>query len=348
LEKLIAEEIQSYEELWHERAFAGRKGRGAIDSIMLMAYIAEQHPAGAIVGRDAQSAFNSVRREHVWKILENHVEAQIWIDDWRSPRKFEMEVDGEVLGQVVMTGGTPQGSPLSPALFTIYMSSVVWEAEKRLAQRGGGRELRAERRVSYWPLSFIDDVNGVRVGGEKEMDEALEGAAKEAGIKWDRDKDWKGNKGKHLGVVMQDQKRHQKYRCQKTKAAWEAVRRLSNLPAKGKRAILTQQLLPILTYGCELYPDPSEQQSRLAYEMCRWTVGAYPGSRRGKVYALVGLSGIDTIMRNKRIRWAASVYARHIPELKVVAEPILREILEEDTEMRWLQGKNPGGEVKIR
>jgi len=43
-----------------------------------------------------------------------------------------------------------------------------------------------------------------------------------------------------------------------------------------------------------------------------------------------------------------SVYARHIPELRVVAEPILREILEEDTEMRWLQGKNQGGKAKVQ
>jgi len=63
-------------------------------------------------------------------------------------------------------------------------------------------ELWDIRRRSYWPLSFIDDVNEVRVGGEKEMDDALEAAGAEAGIKWDRSKDWRGNKGKHLGVVM--------------------------------------------------------------------------------------------------------------------------------------------------
>jgi len=145
----------------------------------------------------------------------------------------------------------------------------------------------------------------------------------------------------HLGVVMQDQRRHQKYRCQKAKAAWEVVRRLSKLPARGKTAILTQQLLPILTYRCELYPDPSEQQRRLAIDMYRWTVGAYPGSRTDKVQALVGLNDVGVIMRNKRIRWAASVYARHLPELRAIAEPILREVLEEDVELRWMQSAEP-------
>ena len=49
VEKVVAQELQTHEELWYERAFAGRKGRGAIDSVMLMAMIAEKHPEGEIV-----------------------------------------------------------------------------------------------------------------------------------------------------------------------------------------------------------------------------------------------------------------------------------------------------------
>jgi len=104
---------------------------------MLMAMIAEKHPERVIVGRDAQSAFNTVRRER--RVLHQHEWLWSWIDYWLSPRQFDVEVDGQVLGNVTMTGGTPQGSPLSPALFTIYMSSVVWDAERRLTQRGWGQ-----------------------------------------------------------------------------------------------------------------------------------------------------------------------------------------------------------------
>jgi len=198
-------------------------------------------------------------------------------------------------------------------------------------QRRGGRELRRQCRENYWPLSFIDDVNGVRVEGETELDEALEAAACAAGFRWDKAKNWKGTKGKHLGVTMQG--RHQKYRSQKAKAAWEVVKRLCQLPARGKRTLVMQQLLPILTYDSELYPNPSEQQRRLANEMYRWTVGAYRGSRVDKVQALVGLNDIGVIMRNKRIWWAASVYARHAPELWKIAVPILREVLEDDVQL---------------
>ena len=85
-----------------------------MDSVMLMAYIAEQQPAGVIIGRDAQSAFNTVQREHMKKVLGDRLWLREWIDDWLSPRQFEMEVDGQSIGGGRMTGGTPQGSCPQP------------------------------------------------------------------------------------------------------------------------------------------------------------------------------------------------------------------------------------------
>jgi len=53
---------------------------------------------GEIVGRDAQSAFNTVRREYVRKVLGNHGWLGEWVDDWLAPRRFNVEVDGHTLG----------------------------------------------------------------------------------------------------------------------------------------------------------------------------------------------------------------------------------------------------------
>ena len=50
--------------------------------------------------------------------------------------------------------------------------------------------------MSYGPYTTIDDVNGVRVGGEEEMDQALKEAAREAGIRWDEERNWRGRQGK--------------------------------------------------------------------------------------------------------------------------------------------------------
>jgi len=54
--------------------------------------------------------------------------------------------------------------------------------------------------------------------------------------------------------------------------------------------------------------------------------GAFHGSRVDKLQELCGVSGVSDVeylMAAKRIRWAASVYGRHFPELAEVAEPIL-------------------------
>jgi len=149
---------------------------------------------------------------------------------------------------------------------------------------------------------------------------------------------------KYLGVTMPDQRRHQKYRSQKAMAAWAVVRRLCKFPAKGKSTRVTQQLIPILTYSCELYPEASEQR-RITNEMYRWVIGAYPGSRADGVQALCGLNDIGVVMQNKRIRWAASVYTRHLPELREIVEPILQVVVEEDVELRWIGGGR--GRVEI-
>jgi len=41
------------------------------------------------------------------------------------------------------------------------------------------------------------------------------------------------------------------------------------------------------------------------------------------------------------------VYARHMPELREIAEPILKEVLEEDTELRYA-GCERKGQVEIK
>jgi len=56
----------------------------------------------------------------------------------------------------------------------------------------------------FVPLSYIDDVNSVRVGPPGPMDEALETAAAEFNLQWDRSKDWKN--GVHLVVDLRERR----------------------------------------------------------------------------------------------------------------------------------------------
>jgi len=126
-DKVVAQILGKKEELFHERAFTGRKGRGAIDSVMLMDELRKK-VGGEVYGRDIKSAFNSLDREMVRKILTGHDDLREYVDHFLRPRKFEVRVNGRRIGEGTMVGGTPQGPPLSPARFTVYMSAMVWKA----------------------------------------------------------------------------------------------------------------------------------------------------------------------------------------------------------------------------
>ena len=333
-EKVVAEGMMKRKDLFHER----RKGRGAIDSVMLMDELRKE-TGGDVYGRDIKSAFNSLDREKMREVLAGHEDLRDWVDYFLRSRAFEIKVDGKGIGRGTMVGGTPQGSPLSPTLFTACMSAVLWEAEREPAQKEDdarhrmvtrGRNLGVDRHKDrFIPLSYIDDINSVRVGKEKPMDEALEKAASKYGLKWDRSKDWKNEV--HLGVNL-NAKKHWKFWIGRAEAAFNIVRRLSRLLPEEKRKVVIGKLLPILTYGAELHTAPSEESSRLAACMARWVVMEYKESSGRKIGELSGIGQLEELLHRKRVRWAASVYGRGEPELCPRARRTLEEELGSDVE----------------
>jgi len=342
-DKVVAQILGKREELFYERAFAGRRGRGAIDSVMLMDELRKK-TGREVYGRDIKSAFNSLDREVVREILAGHKDLCEYVDHFLRLRNFEVRVDGRRIGKGTMVGGTPQGSPLSPALFTVYMSAMVWKAEREMERfeeesrhkMSTRRELGGTRRGgTFIPLSYIDDVNSIRVGNPRQMDKALESAAKEFNLQWDRSKDWKNEV--HLEVDINGRK-HWKYRTGRAEAAFNMIRRLTRLPPEEKRKIVVGQLIPILTYGSELHQKLPEEARRMARKFARWIVMGYKGSNENKIEDLTAIGRLESLTRIKRVRWAASVYARNEPELRPCAERILREELgeEEDVVLTWI------------
>ena len=144
------------------------------------------------------------------------------------------------------------------------------------------RQLRGTRESQYIPPQFIDHCNSIRVGSVRNMDKAGEVAEEEFKLTWDREKEWKN--GVHLGVHL-DSRKHWKYRTTKVKAAWQPVRRLT----REQKRIVVSMILPPVTYGSELHHERPQDAQVLAAELNRFIVGAWRGSSREKIAAIVGM-----------------------------------------------------------
>ena len=120
------------------------------------------------------------------------------------------------------------------------------------------------------------------------------------------------------------------------------IRRLTRLPPEEKRKIVVGQLIPILIYGSKLHQEPLEEAKRLLRKLARWVAMGYKGSNENKIEDITGIGKLESLTHVKRVRWAASVYAREEAELRPRAERILREELggEEDLILTWL-GEGP-------
>ena len=72
-DKMVAEDLQEVQQLWYPVSFAGRKGRSALDPVILCDTL--RGPGGETkdaYGRDIHSAFNAVDPEIIVKILTDH------------------------------------------------------------------------------------------------------------------------------------------------------------------------------------------------------------------------------------------------------------------------------------
>ena len=122
---------------------------------------------------DVAVAFPSVSRGCLLRkmrdmdIDKNLVE---WVDSFMRGRKVVLCVDGQEGEVREVTTGLPQGSPVSPILFAIYMADIQEEVENQVEGCRG--------------ISFMDDITWVAEGEDMmDLTEKL-GRCAERSLRW--------------------------------------------------------------------------------------------------------------------------------------------------------------------
>ena len=114
---------------------------------------------------DVKGGFQNVRWKPVMERLEEHPEGRRWLPwlaNFFGTRDFEVMWNGTAKGQGRTSNGVPQGSPLSPVLFLIWMPPIMEDLERKVSI-SMGREVEV--------FSYVDDIHiGVygKTSGEEE------------------------------------------------------------------------------------------------------------------------------------------------------------------------------------
>ena len=172
-EKVVADRIQMEgRSLLHHQQYGSVRGRSAVDVLYQSVVKARQfRDGGGSVGWtfwDVKGGFQNARSAEVLARMERCGPLRFWLPllkTFMSPREFEVAWDGSVRGRGAATKGVPQGSPLSPVLFLVFMAPILEEME---------RLMRVEvRRVEVQFPSYVDDLHcglyNRRGAGEEEV-----------------------------------------------------------------------------------------------------------------------------------------------------------------------------------
>ena len=139
-EKVVAELISGWCEsnnLLHQGQMGSRKNRSCVDAVArVMNQVEESWQRGnvaALLLMDVKGAFDYVSRNHLLRHMKKMgVDGSLisWIASFLTDRRLQLIIDGHKCNEIKLDSGIPQGSPVSPILFAIYLSGVFETGKK--------------------------------------------------------------------------------------------------------------------------------------------------------------------------------------------------------------------------
>ena len=198
IEKIAADAIAHHCEtmgVLHPGQMGSRKQRSAIDTVACL--IQNTHEAWKLqqlVGAlflDVKGAFNHVNPSRlIAQLIEFNLDGDLirWVQSFLTDRWVQLQIDNTLCPAHPINSGVPQGSPVSPILFIIYLSGVFDMIERSVK--------------GIQSLSFADDIALLASGHSvKEVCDKLQEAAKVA-IEWGHDNVVQFDAGKTEAVLL--------------------------------------------------------------------------------------------------------------------------------------------------
>ncbi len=147
LEKIIATRL-SYlahtTELLSHTQVGGRKQRSAIDAALLLLHHVQQQASGKRKKRvitstlflDIKGAFDHVSKSRLLQTLTGlglPSNLLSWVDSFLTERKIQLAFNNRLQPVTKVEVGIPQGSPISPVLFLLYVQDIIQEEAFQLS-----------------------------------------------------------------------------------------------------------------------------------------------------------------------------------------------------------------------
>ena len=240
------------------------------------------------------SAFNHLKHGPTLDTVKTFSpENEGFIRQFLRPRQFQISWNGAPKRWAHAEEGTPQGSPLSPVLWLLFLAITLKKTDRVIKEeislkldirKNPARKASDATRLIPDPeiqvdlYSYADDVNPVvttrgtsrkkHAHVVREVNRILEATAKEHDLSWDQQKDSKVDFNETgplqstttLGCTINSRlsfQEHVNTRTKKAERIWQVMKRLGNnnggLSPLALRLLYTGMIRPIFTYGAEIW-----------------------------------------------------------------------------------------------